>query len=131
MARFVLVPCRLREDRIIADGDPLDLDWPKMTALLAPSKSHEALMTLRRLKTNTYVGLLKEPQRPGMGKTAAQAALAAPPTNFVFQNRDPNSNHIGWLLKKKPAFPETLKALYRVDVAAFDAKFEESSGEPI
>lgn len=130
MARFLLTPCRVREDRVIADGDPVELDWPKMTALLAPSKSLEALMTLRKLKTNTYVGLLKHAPHPGLGRQTAQAALVAPPTNFVFQNKDPNSNNIGWLLKKMPTFSDSLKAFYRVDVAAYDAKFEESSGTP-
>lgn len=117
MARFVLTPCRIRENRVVAFDDPLTLDWPEVTKLLAPSRSHPAMMTLRRLRVNAYVGLYKaQPKRPQ--------------TNFLFQNVS-RSNEIDWLLKKNPDFPDRIEAIYRVDEAAFDTKFEEfSTGEP-
>ena len=131
MARFVLVPCRIREDKVVADGDPLELDWPKAAALLAPSQTFEALSTLRRMRVNAYVGLVKKEPPPGSSKQTIEQAKNAPPTNFLFVNGNPNSASIGWLLKKNPELITQVKALYRVDVAIFDAKIEEhSSGEP-
>lgn len=117
MARFVLTPCHIREDRLVPEEQPLTLNWPELTKLLAPSRSHAALMTLRRLRVNAFVGVLKpQPKR-----------LA---TNFLFQNMD-RSNEIGWLLKKNPEFPERVERIYRVEEALYDAKFEEySTGEP-
>lgn len=116
MARFILTPCRIREDRVVPDDEPVELDWPKLASLLAPSRSHQALMTLRRLKVDQYVGLVKQPDGSS--------------TNFLFQSPD-HTNDIGWLLKKNPAFPKQLDVIYRVELAQLDAKIEEfSSGEP-
>ena len=135
MARFVLTPCRLREDRLVPDGEPIELDWPKVAALLAPSRSYEALMTLRRMSTNAYVGLKMKPLPIGVyippeRKAAVNAERAKQPVNFLFLTPD-RSNEIGWLLKKSPSFLDDLLKVYRVDVALYDAKVEEhSSGEP-
>ena len=116
MARFILTPCHIREDRVVPSDEAVELDWPKLAALLAPSRSHQALMTLRRLKVDTYVGLVKQPD----GGT----------TNFMFQSPD-HTNDIAWLLKKDPTFPTKLDVIYRVELAQLDAKIEEfSSGEP-
>ena len=116
MARFILTPCHLREDRVVPSGDAVELDWPKLAALLAPSRTMNALMTLRRMKVDQYVGLVKVPT----GGT----------TNFLFQSPD-RTNDIAWLLKKDPTFPATLDVIYRCELAQLDAKMEEfSSGEP-
>ena len=116
MARFILTPCHLREDRVVPSGDPVELDWPKLAALLAPSRTQNALMTLRRMKVDQYVGLVKQAN----GGT----------TNFLFQSPD-RTNDIAWLLKKDPAFPTRLDVIYRCELAQLDAKIEEfSSGVP-
>lgn len=118
MARFVLMPCRIREDRMVPDAEePKVLDWAQVSLLLAPSRSPSALMTLRRMRVNSYVGLLKQPS----------GAI----TNFLFQNDD-KSNDLSWLLKRNPALASQLQALYRVDEATFDSRVEElSTGTPI
>lgn len=135
MARFVLTPCRIRADHVVPDGEPLELDWPQVAALLAPSRSYEALMTLRRMSTNAYVGLKMRPLPTGVyvpleRKEAVNAERKKLPVNFLFQS--PNrGNEIGWLLKRSPSFVEDVISVYRVDIALFDAKVEElSSGEP-
>lgn len=118
MARFVLTPCRVREDRMVPDGEAVVLGWSEVAALLAPSRSQSALMTLRRMKPLSYVGLVKNPT------TAAV-------TNFLVQNDD-KSNSLKMLLKFNPAIVTQLVSLYRVDEVSLDAKVEEiSTGEPI
>ncbi len=115
MARFVLTPCKLREDRMVPSGAPvLTLDWAQLAAKLAPSKANIALMTLRRLRPTAFVGLLKAvPPKTGV-------------SNFVLMNAD-RENKIGWLLKKQPDFPDRLVDLYLVEEALFDARMEEIS----
>ena len=126
MARFVLTPCRIREDRVVPSGEPVEMDWPKIAKLLAPSQTSNALMVLRRMRVNAYIGLLKHPT-DALGTARPHKG---PPTNFLFQNQD-KGNGIGWLLKRNPNFPEQVELLYRVDEATFDARFEEhSSGVP-
>lgn len=124
MARFVLTPCHIREDRVVPDGEAVELDWPKVAAMLAPSQSPQALTTLTRMRTNSYVGLVRQ------AKAHPAAPVSPLPTNFLFMNSD-RGNEIGWLLKKQPDFAERVEKIYRVDVALFDSKIEEhSSGEP-
>jgi hypothetical protein len=131
LPRFVLRPCHIRAEKVVPDGDPIELDWPKLVALLAPSQTYDAQMTLRRMKTNAYVGLLKRPLPKGSPPAKVREHESAPPTNFLFYNVDATSNDITWLLKRIPDLPDILKALYVVDVALFDTKIEEhSSGEP-
>lgn len=115
MARFVLTPCHIREDQVVPTSGmaAVELDWPKVVELLAPSNSLNAKMTLRRLRVNAFVGTLKAP--PGK-----------PATNFLFQNLD-RANRIGWLLKRNPNFPNMVEQIYRVEVALFDSKVEERS----
>ena len=118
MARFVLTPCKLRADKAVplTTQEPLLLDWAGLTKLLAPSRSLNALATLRRLRVNSYVGL------------ALQENGAV--TNFLFMNDDRSSN-MESLLKRKPSLSTQLQALYRVDEAVLDARVEElSSGIP-
>lgn len=130
MARFVLTPCHIREDRVVPSGDAVELDWPKVAALLAPSQSPQALTTLTRMRTNSYVGLLRPTKVPQQTKVLPSRALEPVPTNFIFLN-DNRGNEIGWLLKRQPDFPDRVEQIYRVDVALFDTKIEEhSSGEP-
>lgn len=113
MARFILTPCRIREDRIVPSGDAVEMDWPQLVAAFAPSRTLLALNTLTRLRASSYVGLLK-----GQGN--------ALPTNFFIQN-DNKTNVFGWLFAKRPDIPERVECVYRVDEALFDAKIEESS----
>jgi hypothetical protein len=111
------------------------MNGPKVAALLAPSRTYEALMTLRRMSTNAYVGLKMKPLPlgtfvPPERREAVNAERAKQPVNFLFLSPD-RGNAIGWLLKRSPSFAEDLLSVYRVDVALYDAKVEEhSSGEP-
>lgn len=115
MARFVLTPCHVRADRVVpSDAETVEVDWPDLVALLAPSKTLSALNTLMRLRPSAYVGVLRSPKA----------------TNFLFVNTD-KGNEIGWLLKRQPDFPDRLDKIFRVEVALFDSRIEEySSGEP-
>jgi hypothetical protein len=118
MARFVLTPCKLRAEKAVPlEGQaPLCLNWVELTNLLAPSRTRNALATLRRLRVHSYVGL----------ETQAEGA----PTNFLFMN-DNRSNNMESLLKRKPSLSTQLQALYRVDAAELDSRVEEiSSGIP-
>lgn len=118
MARFILTPCHLREDRVVpSKAEALELDWAGLVRALAPSRTMQAQTTLTRLRVSSFVGLMHSP-------------VGGAPTNFALANTDA-SGSIGWLLKRHPDFPQRLHSIYRVEEATFDARIEEvDTGSP-
>lgn len=116
MARFVLHPCRFREDRFIPlrDASLLELDWVGLVDRLAPTRSPAALMNLKRLRVNSFVGLVRNPQTGEVG-------------NFYLLNPD-RSGSLTWLLHQDQSFPERLLESFKVVSANWDYKFEELPG---
>ncbi len=113
MSTFILQPCKLREDRFVpTKAEPMQVGWVDLCNRLAPNKSPQALMTLRRLEHSAYVGLALD-----LKTKNAQ--------NFFLMNFD-RSNRVGWLLKKDPSFSERLIEVYRVDGVTYDSKVEEN-----
>lgn len=113
MARFVLQLCRLRSQTLVPrrDENPLDLDWDGLVARLAPAKTQQAMMTLRRLQVGAFVGLSRHPSTDQVG-------------NFLLINPD-RSGRLGWLLAQDRSFSNRLIEVFRVQEAEWDHKFED------
>lgn len=114
MSRFVIMPCRLREDRFVPEKEcsPLELDWRELAKKLAPSNRIEALKTLKHIQTGAYVGLLNQ----GRGR---------PPSNFVYIAQDRSGNAAG-LIRNDPSFGSKLIEVYKVVEADRGTSFIES-----
>lgn len=101
MSRFVLLPHRLREDRLvpIKGAEPIVLNWRELAAKLAPSNRIEAVKTLRHMQRGAFVGLLKQGKRE--------------PSNFCFIAQD-RSGKISNIIRRNPSFGSNLLEVYRV-----------------
>ena len=113
MSKFVLRRCHVR-DGILAptkDQEALTVDWPKLTEMLAPSKTREALMTLKSLRVGAFVGLTKK----------KQGSIS----NFMLLNQD-RSATLEWVLKRDPEFEAKLLEAYRVDEIVWDSSIVEA-----
>jgi hypothetical protein len=111
-SRFVLQPCKLFAGHFVPlKCDALELDWSGLCSLLAPSRERQALVNLRVLQSNAYVGLTKSPYDGSL-------------KNFVFLNQD-RSNKADWFLKRDPSFEQRLYEVYRVDESHWDASITE------
>lgn len=117
MARFVLKPCKLREEWLVPvkDEQPLVLSWRELCKKLAPSGDVKALSALRLLQVNSYVGLTKT---RGQGEQVG---------NFVLTNQD-RSGHLKRVMDKDHSFASRLIEVYRVEEVAWDAKLVEFEG---
>jgi len=111
MAKFVLVPCRIRQDRLVPSDEPETLTWKELEARLAPSGTMEARMTLRGIRPGAYIGLMKDP-------------MGGSPKTFFLMNQD-RSGKISWLVRKQANISEMISEVYRVESVAWDAKYEE------
>jgi len=102
MSRFVLQPCRLREDRLVPEkgSEPITMTWRELAGKLAPSNRFEALKTLQHVQNGAFVGLLDR----GEG---------LPPSNFCFVAQD-RSGNISEVIRRSPAFAKRLIEVYRV-----------------
>lgn len=100
--RFVLLPCRLREDKLVPEKgtEPITLDWRELAAKLAPSNRIEALKTLKHVQRGAYIGLLDQ------GKNK-------PPSNFCFIAQD-RSGNVADVLRRNPMFGDRLIEVYKV-----------------
>jgi hypothetical protein len=116
-ARFVLQPCQLFAGHFISsrEEEPLTLDWASLCSMLAPSQERQALVNLRMLQTNAFVGLTKNP-------------LDGSLKNFIFLNQD-RSNKAEWFLKRDPSFEQRLHRVYRVDEAQWESVVTEVSSD--
>jgi len=112
LARFVLQPCKIRSSQFVdLKDEPVELDWPKLVELLAPSHSFEGLMNLRRLSVGAYIGLARHPH----------AGVAG---NFLFVNPG-RSGGFKWLLRSDPDFAKRVISVYRVCSLLWDHNFSE------
>jgi hypothetical protein len=116
VARFVLQPCHLRDNRFAPTkgSEPVVLDWKSLREKLAPSGERAALMNLRGARIGCFVGLIKDPKNLD-GRT---------PRNFMLMNLD-RSARLDWLLKKDPSFETRLLEVYRVEDVRWDSVVEE------
>jgi len=117
VARFVLQPCKLREDWIVPvkDTQPITVDWRELCAQLAPSRDLRALQVLRMLQVNSFVGLTKNPR-------------GGAPTNFVLLNVD-RSGNLEKVIAKDKTFGQRLLTVFRVEDVLWDTKVVELPGE--
>lgn len=118
MSRFVLQPCRVRDDYFVpTKGEAqVEVNWPELAKRLAPTKEPTALRTLLRLQVGGFVGVRKAPGH-------------AKPTNFFLMNPD-RSGKLGWILKQNPKFGEQVESVFRVEIAEYDASTTEQKGSP-
>ena len=101
MSRFVLKPCRLRDDKLVPEKDAelITMTWRELARKLAPSNRIEALRTLSYVQLGAYVGLL------------SRGDLA--PSNFCFVAQD-RSGNVSTILKRSPSFARDLREVYQV-----------------
>ena len=115
MARYVLQPCKVREDQLVPqkDTEPVTFDWPQLCAKFASFKGQGrvALLNLGHLRVSGFLGLIR-------------SAKEGQVTNFILLNQD-RTGSIDWLMKKDPTFESRLIEVYRVEVAERDAKLLE------
>ena len=120
MARFVLMPCKLREDRLvpIKDAEVEEVTWRELVAKLAPSASIKALRTLYYIQRGAYLGLLKHPRN------------AEKEVNFCFVAQD-RSGSVSEVLRRDPSFGRRLTTVYQVVEADRGAQlFEQGPSNP-
>ena len=112
MARFLLQPCKVREDRVVPTAEPpLELDGRQLIEKLAPAKIPEELRRLRAARLGSFVGRCK-------GSRTGRDVL------FTVWNPD-RSNRIGWLLKTDAAFPERVLEIYKLVELDWGSRFVE------
>lgn len=107
MAKVVLIPCKLREDRFARQkgGESVELTPQElMTKFHMKAGSREVVETLRRMAPQGFLGL-----REG----------ATGPSHFYFRNND-LSGDIGWLLKRSPDFAAQVLEVWMVDRVEWD-----------
>ena len=115
MATFKLTRCKFRDGWLVPKKGELqvEVDWNGLVSILAPSKSYDALKTLRvGVAPNAYVGLVRQP-------TGAV-------TNFAIRNVD-LSGDVRVISKRDPTFQTRLVDAYRVDYAQWDASVQETA----
>ena len=112
MASFILQPCRLRADRLVPTKDEVvTFEWEDLVERLAPSKSLQAKMTLRKLQKGAFIGTTRQ-------------AESQSPTNFLLVMPD-RSGRIGGLIKQDPSFPERLLEVFQVQSVDWDDSLDE------
>lgn len=115
-ARFVIQPCKLREDRLtpVKGSEPLTLSWKELAKKLAPSANAQALRTLYYVQTGAYVGLLKHP-------------ATGQPVNFCFVAQD-RSGNVAEVLRRDPSFAHRLIEVFLVKEADRGVRLSEPEG---
>jgi len=118
VARFVLQPCKLRQDRLVPkkNASPIELTWRELCEKLAPSRDVRALKGLYWLQPGSYVGLLRHPRNQ-----------KSPPVNFVFVGQG-RTGVVSGLMAGDPTFVHRLLEVYRVDVAERETACSEPDG---
>jgi len=112
MSRFVLQPCKIREDRVVpTKDDPIILNAKKLVAKFVPSGNRIECLKLRQARIGSYVGRAK-------GSRTGKEVL------FIIWNED-RSNKIRWILKRDEAFPDRLLEIYRLNEVDWGSRFEE------
>lgn len=110
MASFKLVPCKLRDNKLVEVGEIVEFDWAALKKKFA-SQRMEALHNLRRIQRSGYLGLVKSDTGP----------------KCFFLLNDNRGNVIDWLLKKEPSFETRLIEVYKVEDFQWDDQSSELS----
>lgn len=111
MTKILLQPYKIRENKFVPESiEPLKLDWEAYRKLLAPSNSPMSLLLLRRIKTSSYIGLIKK----------TNGSLI----NFCYI---PNTtkNTVEPLIRQMPDVVNRLHSLYKVVSFDFGSRFKE------
>jgi hypothetical protein len=115
MAKFVMLPCKVREDRIVPQkqGEPVELTGLQVIErFLLDMRSPADLLAFRSLSPNSFIGLVK-------------SALNGRPIRFYIRNTD-LSGDISWILKRDPTFAARLLEVWKIDSAAWDSRVIEA-----
>jgi hypothetical protein len=120
VARFVLQPCKLRENRLVPlkNTAPVEFTWKELVERLAPSRTDKALKSLYFLQPGSFVGLLKHPNPRKREKEVV---------NFVYVGQGRTGLLLG-PMAQDPTFAERLIEVYRVEKAEKDMKMSEPEG---
>ena len=112
MAKLLLRPAHLRDDRFVVDAskDLIELDWSQALARLAPSRTPQALNMLRIARRGWFIG------------TRAQGEKI---TNFVLDAAG-KANSIADVLRRQPRFEEDLVEVFYVESIEWDAQMDEA-----
>ena len=112
MAKIVLIPCKLRVDRLVPvkDGEPITLtpvELMKKFRMDPANRVHQA--TMKMLSPLSYIGLTQHVSKP------------KELTHFYLKNLD-LSNDVEWIQKKNPTWAERLQEVWLVDQVEWDAQ---------
>lgn len=120
MARFLLQPCKLREDRFvpIKNVGPVEFTWKELVERLAPSRTDKALKSLYFVQPGSFVGLLKHPHPRKREREVV---------NFVYVGQG-RTGIISGPLAHDPSFANRIIEVYRVEKADRDMKMSEPAG---
>ena len=120
MARYLLQPCKLREDRIvpIKNVGPVEFTWKELVERLAPSRTDKALKSLYFLQPGSFVGLLKHPHPRKREREVV---------NFVYVGQG-RTGIISGPLARDPSFASRVIEVYRVERADRGMKVSEPAG---
>lgn len=112
MAKIVLRPAHLRDDRFVAEesAELVELDWPKAVARLAPSRTPQALNMLRIARRGWFIGTRQH------GKTVR---------NFVLDAAG-KANSITDVIRRQPNFENELVEVFYVERIEWDAQMQEA-----
>lgn len=112
MSRFLLQPCKIRENRVVpVAAAALDLDTKALLEKFAPTRDPRELVKLRSMRIEGYLG------RSRGGKTGTEQL-------FFLWNQD-RSNHLDFVLHGDPDFPSRVVEIYHVRVVDWGSRFDE------
>ena len=113
MEKFVLRPARIRGTKVVVDKvlPVKEVSWPELVELVGGSRSAGALLTLRRLRRGSYVGV---------------RARNGAHTNFLFEPVGTSKSSIAWILNQEPAFEAQVVQLWYVEQAVYESKVLEA-----
>lgn len=112
--RIVLVPCRIRINRISPTGDEnLTFVEPRpYLDAIAPNRTPGELTGARAICRGSYIGVIRS------GRTGK-------PVQFSLWNADMSNRIDEKLLRTDPGFPERVLAIFRVDSVDWGASVQE------
>jgi hypothetical protein len=119
MAKAVLQPCKVREDRIVPKRgeDPVSYTLGEIAQKFVPVRQGETdfsykrrVRALIRMKPGSYIGLVRD-RRKGL-------------THFVLANRDSMSNNFRWFARTNPLFFRSIEEVYRVESMEWEGRLE-------
>ena len=115
MAKFILQPARITGTRIAPYGEPVEMDWNKFKATLAPSGSRHAMMTLRTAKKGCFLGLIRD----------------SPSQVSTFRlDLHTSSRDINWLIRQDQSLPDRIVDMWMVVDLQWDGAVVEQEGKP-